>query len=354
MSRISRFAAYACAALLSMLCAGTALAGTLPPPTVGGELFVDLTHIDMHSNGHTTAESGTGLDVKRFYLEFNEKFDSVWSAKVVTDATYNAHQQTDLYIKNAFVQATLSKAFWVRLGDANMPWIPFDEHVYAYRYVENTLIDRLHFGTSADWGVHIGGRLDRGRVNYRIAAVNGNGYKNPSRSKRMDVAARVSYEPISGLILALGGYSGTLGQDVYGVHTYHTAERLDALAAYIHSGLRVGVEYFTARDWHNVTTPAANTADGYSMWGAYALNPMWSVFARYDRAKTSKELNPNLRDQYFNVGVAMHPRSHIDLALVFKHETVDGGGFVNTTNGRIGGSLNGTYNEVGLWGQVAF
>ena len=344
-----------CAVVLALgsLYAGSAFAA-IPAPTVGGKLYADLTNIDMQSNGQKTSESGTGVDVKRFYLVFAEKFDNMWSAKIVTDATYNKNQQTDVYIKNAFVQATLNKAFWVRLGDANLPWVPFDEGVYGYRYVENTLIDRLHFGTSADWGLHIGGRFDGGMVSYRVSAVNGNGYKNPSRSKTMDVEGRLTVRPLDGLILAIGGYTGKLGKDQYGTTTYHTANRFDALAAYVKSGLRVGFEYFMANDWNNVTTAASDKADGYSAFASYDLTHMWSVFGRYDSAKTSKDLNPNLKDQYFNVGVAMHPRKNIDLALVFKHETVDGGGFVNTTNGNIGGTLNGKYDEVGVWGQVAF
>ncbi len=354
MSTKSLIVSCAAAAALGTFCAGAAFAGSLPKPTVGGKLYFDLTHIDMQSNGQKTAESGTGIDVKRFYLTFDEKFDRMWSAKVVTDATYNKNQQTDVYIKNAFIQATLNKAFWVRLGDANLPWVPFDEGVYGYRYVENTLIDRLHFGTSADWGLHVGGRFEGGKVSYRLSAVNGNGYKNPSRSKTMDIEGRLTVRPIDGVILAIGGYTGKLGKDVYGVTTYHTASRFDALAAYVKSGLRVGVEYFTANDWNNVTTPASNKADGYSAWASYDLTPMWSVFGRYDGAKTSKELDPNLKDEYFNVGVAMHPRKDVDLALVFKHETVTGGGFVNTTNGKIGGTLNGKYDEIGVWGQVAF
>lgn len=342
------------AAALAAMGFGTAWAGGLPAPTVGGKLFADLTHIDMQNNGKNTGDTGTGVDVKRFYLIFDEKFDRMWSAKVVTDATYTHNQQTDVYMKNAFIQASFNRAFWVRLGEANLPWVAFDEGVYGYRYVENTLIDRLHFGTSADWGLDVGGRFDGGRLSYRVSAVNGNGYKNPSRSKTLDVAGRLTVRPLAGVILAIGGYTGKLGKDRYGVRTYHTAERFDALAAYVKSGLRAGVEYFRANDWNTVTTPVSDTAQGYSVWASYDLTPMWSVFGRYDRAETRENLDPNLKDRYFNAGVAMHPRKDVDLALVYKHETVDGGGFVPTTNGTIGGTISGTYNEVGLWAQVAF
>ncbi len=62
-------------------------------------------------------------------------------------------------MKNAYLQIRSRdpKAFWVRLGEADMPWVPYVEDVYGHRYVENVLVDRLKFGTSADWGLHAGG-----------------------------------------------------------------------------------------------------------------------------------------------------------------------------------------------------
>ena len=63
-----------------------------------------------------------------------------------------------MFIRKAFVQAKVSDAFVARLGAADMPWIPFVEDLCGYRYLEQTLIDRLKFGTSADWGVHANGK----------------------------------------------------------------------------------------------------------------------------------------------------------------------------------------------------
>ena len=162
--------------------------------------------------------------------------------------------------------------------------------------------------------------------------------------------------PITGLTFALGGYSGKLGKDVENSTTppQHTANRLDALVAYAHDALRVGGEYFEADDWNNVTTPASDKADGFSVWASFNFGDKWGVFARGDSAKTSKDLSPDLKDEYFNVGVAAHPRKNIDVAFVYKHEKVDGGGTVNTSNGNFGGLVEGKYDEVGVWTQVAF
>jgi hypothetical protein len=158
------------------------------------------------------------------------------------------------------------------------------------------------------------------------------------------------------LTFALGGYSGKLGKDIDGSTTppLHTAGRLDALVAWVNGPLRVGGEYFQADDWNQVTTVASDKADGFSIWGSYNFTDKWGAFARGDWADPSKDLHPDLKDEYFNVGAVSHPRKNIDIALVYKHEKVDGGSTVNTSNGVIGGINEGKYDEVGVWAQVAF
>lgn len=394
----------AVAAALGALGIETALAD-VPLPTVGGRIYADLTNIDQQNKGADTSNSGTGVDVKRFYIILNEKFDDMWSAKLETDATYNSvtastctgsgttlkcstgttAQQVDVYMKNAYLQMTLSPAFWARLGEADNPWIPFAESVYAHRYVENTLIDRLKFGTSADWGLSVGGDLLDKTLSYSVAAIEGNGYKNPTRTKTMDVEGRISYQPIPGVYLGIGGYTGKLGQDkdannvtigtVTVPQTYRTASRVDALVGYVGYGFHAGVEYFSANDWTNGVSDGndvneytssgsvnpGDKADGESAFVSYDFTPMWGVFGRYDNAKLSKDLAPNLKDQYFNVGLEAHPfnidKHNVDIALVYKHEKVDGGpagSSFSTTNGSGFNEADGKYDEVGIWTQISF
>src|SRR5690348_17473507 len=145
---------------------------------VSGTMFVDMTNIGQTSNGQKTDASGTGLDVKRFYLSIDHKFDDVWSANLTTDFNYVGNDgETRLFVKKAYVQGAFSKLATLRVGSANMAWIPFVEDWYGYRFVENTLVDREKLGNSADWGLHLLG--DNGIFNYQVSAVNGGGYKNP-------------------------------------------------------------------------------------------------------------------------------------------------------------------------------
>jgi hypothetical protein len=158
---------------------------------VSGRMYYDFTNIDDSSKGAKTDKSGTAFDIKRFYLGVDHKFDDKWAVNLTTDFQYSsAIGATELYIKKAYVQYKLSDAFVLRAGSTDLPWVPFAENAYGMRYVENTLIDRLKFGTSADWGVHASGKFAGGSAEYAVAALNGNGYKNPSRGKGVDFEGR--------------------------------------------------------------------------------------------------------------------------------------------------------------------
>jgi hypothetical protein len=345
------------AATLGACAASSAFAAGEESTSVTGKMFADFSNVDLTNDGVDSASNGTGIDVKRFYVGIGHVFDDVWSANVTTDFNYVSNDgETQVFIKKAYVQAKLSDALIGRLGSADLPWVPMVEDLYGYRWVENVIIDRLKFGTSADWGVHAGGKFGDGVVNYAVSVINGAGYKNPTRSSTMDVEGRVGFMPLTGLTIALGGYTGKLGKDIENSATpaLHTADRYDALVAYVGGPLRVGGEYFQAKNWNNVTSATTDKADGYSLWASFNFSPMWSVFARGDSAKPSKDLSPDLKDEYYNVGVAAHPRKNVDFALVYKDEKVDGGGAISTSNGTIGGLIEGKYQEIGLWAQVAF
>ena len=318
--------------------------------TVGGRVFADVSNIDNKSDGVGQKNNGLNFDIKRFYIIVDHKFNDVWSANLTTDANYVAADgETNLFIKKAYLQAKLSDALTVRMGAADLPWVPFVEDLYGYRYIENVLVDRTKFGTSTDWGLHASGKLADGLINYAVSAVNGSGYKNPSRSQGIDLEGRVNVN-YDHFVVGVGGYTGKLGKDVEGVTTLHTANRFDAVAAYKSDKIRLGAEYFHASDWTNVLTPVSDSSEGYGLFASYKFTPKVSVFGRYDWVKPSKDVNAKLNDDYFNLGVSYSPVDAIDLALVYKREKADDG-FFSGSNGTIGGVTDGTYDEIGLFTQ---
>jgi hypothetical protein len=321
--------------------------------SLSGKMYFDFTSIDQkNSDTGKTNASGLGLDVKRFYLGVDHKFNDVWSANLTTDFNYvSSDGETNLFVKKAYVQAKFDQAAVFRVGSADMPWIPFVEKYYGYRYVENTLTDRLKYGNSADWGLHLGGDIGAGKsLNYAVSVVNGNGYKNPGRSKGVDFEGRVGFVPFENMIVAVGGYTGHRGQETENADAPNTAQRGDFMVAYASDAFRFGAEYFTAKNWNNVLTIAEDKADGYSFWGSVAVADGVNLFARYDNTKLSKTLDRDNKDVYYNAGVEFQITKGFKLAGVWKHEKAD----KSVTTPVPLHVQNVKTNEVGVFGEVAF
>ena len=333
--------------------------------TIGGRSFFNVSNIhqtstDLSGDKTDSSANGTQTELKRFYLIVDHRFDDTFSANLTTDFRYNTNgtsKDTLVFVKKAYVQAKLSPAFFVRIGEADLAWAPYVESLYGYRFVENTLIDRTKFGTTTEWGVHIGGTFGDGLVSYAASAVNGAGFKTLSRSSdTIDLEGRINVNPVKNVSIGIGGYTGKLGKsaaNLPGDATPHRASRFDAAAAYTDKRIRLGVEYFAASNWNTVTLPTSDKSDGWSAFGSYAFTPKISVFGRYDWLKPSKDLTPSMRDNYFNAGVDYKPISPLDLAIVYKHEKVKNGQ-LSTSNGTIGGAASGSYDEVGIFGQLTF
>ncbi len=356
---------------------------------VGGTMYADVSTISNRNDAGKTAQSGVNYDIKRMYLVVDHKFNDTYSFNLTTDFTFDSNtaspsgasaptaneaggantasgiKATQLYLKKAYLQAHYSDAFNVRLGAADLPWIPFVEGIYGYRYVEQTLIDRTKFGTSADWGVNINGSLFDKFLNYSVSVIDGEGYKQPAlgtvnRTNAIDVEGRANIA-YKGFIVAVGGYDGKLGKDVQNVLTYNTAERFDALVSYTDKHVRVGFEYLWAKYWGDVTQSNAaktNSTDGYSVFASYNFTPKLALFGKYEWVKPKATTVANENDNYFNIGVSYKPIGPLDFALVYKRDSVVNGSF-STANGVIGiptGATagKGTYDEVGLFTQVKF
>jgi hypothetical protein len=322
-----------------------------PASKFGIRVYADVSNKSNEdkATGIKSSDSGTGVDVKRTYFTFTHQFDKTWSAVFQSDIGDQGARRYDVFVKKAYIEAKLSPMAAFRLGSADTPWIPYVEGVYGLRYIETTITDHLSFGSSADWGIHaLGGN---NLWQYALAAENGRGFSNPSRSETVDFEGRVSLTPVKGLNLAVGGYSGKRGLETDTAPAKHTAERANALVAYNTDRFKVGGEYFQAKNWNNVTTVATDKSDGFSGWVQFNFNPKYSLFGRYDNSNPSKDLKPALEFTYYNAGWQWTVNKSFAASLVYKYADVEGG-TLGTSNGTIG-SVNprekGEYNEIGIF-----
>jgi len=379
--------------------------------SVGGQAFADFGYIRLQNENAAgqkidSGPTGGGFDIKRFYLIADHKFNEVWSADVTLDAQYSTASTatvttptgtttaltnqnssggaTSVFVKKLYLEAKLSDALVLHAGSFNSPWAPFVEGVYGYRYIEKTTTDRLGFAQTADWGLNASGKVGPANlVGYSFSIVNVGGYKKPTRAKSPDYEGRISVVPLEWLTVGAGFYAGHLGQVTATNQdfNYRTAVRYNGLIAVNISGIRAGVEYFSAHNYktvNNVATsaygtssvvastatgiPVADEADGESAFVSYNFNSAFSVFGRYDHTKLSKDVAPDLKDDYFHVGAAYKPLKTLDLAVVYKNERVKNGstsissGDANGsyTIGGAKGNRDGHFDEVGVYAQWSF
>jgi hypothetical protein len=410
-------------ALLSS-CAGTTAAvaadsgSSTPSTTVGGQAFFDVSHIQLQNENAAgqkidSGPTGTGFDIKRFYLSADHRFNEIWSADITLDAQFSSASTatvvtpattpggatgtttaltnqnssgavSEVFVKKLYLEGKFSDALVVHAGAYTSPWAPFVETLYGYRFIEKVTTDRLGFANTADWGLNATGKFGPdAMLGYSVSIVDGAGYKNPSRSKSPDYEGRLSVVPLKWLTVGGGFYAGHLGQVTATNQDFHerTATRYNGVVAVNVVGVRAGVEYFIARNYKTVNNlagsvygtssvvgatataiPVADKADGESAFISYSFDTQFSVFGRYDHAKLSKNVAPDLKDDYFNIGAAYKPLKTIDLAVVYKNEKVENG-----TNSISGADANGSYtiggangtrdghfNEVGFYAQWSF
>lgn len=373
--------------------------------TIGALVYADVSDITQQQNGTDVPPTGVGFDIKRAYLIVNHTFNDVWSSNLTTDAQYisstagtgytnsstsNSGGVTEIFIKLLYLQAKFNDAFVFRAGSYNDSWVSYEQNLYGYRFVEKISAERLGFANSADWGLYASGVAGgSGFVNYSFGILDGGGYKNPTRTREPDYEGQVGIKPLSWLNVGAGFYTGHLGQITETNVDYprNTATRWDALVAVYQGPLRVGGEYFEARNYKTASastgvlsgpggvvvastatgTAVHDVAKGYTAWASYAFLPQWSAFGRFDRAHLSEDFDPNLTDTYYNLGIDFKPIQAIDLALVFKHENVrDGSLSIAGADGNasytIGGTAvagtgaktSGQFNEVGIYTQYQF
>ena len=362
--------------------------------SISGRMYFNFSNVTQKIDGKRTtggtAGNGTGFDIKRMYIGIDHTFSPIFSGNVTMDISnvvgstsnynFNANSATapanstalvgrGFYVKKAYLQAKLNPAFIIRAGAADLAWVPWIESQYGYRHIENTLIDRTGYGTSADWGIHVLGDIAGGLLSYQFSVIDGGGYRNVKVSKSVDFEGRVSTS-YKGFFAGVGGYSGKLGNDTQGAvialpggdtRGIRTATRLDAAAGYKSKLFTIGGEYFHAKNYKNTNTVATDKADGWTVFGNVNFAKQWSVFGRYDEIKPNKTTNDDFKQHYFNAGLQWEPVKIVDLALVYKREVGTNNGLISEALGNQNAPsvtlLSGqraTNSEIGLFGQLRF
>ena len=115
--------------------------------------------------------------------------------------TKTGNQTLAVVTKHLFFEYSnpFGKDTWVRLGIADLPFVPYEEDVWGYRVQGTVFSDRSGYLTSADLGVAVGGRFANGYGSWQASLVNGEGWKRSEAGKHKDAHARLTLNPLAGV-----------------------------------------------------------------------------------------------------------------------------------------------------------
>lgn len=201
----------------------------------------------------------------------------------VKDGVTTVSQNTgrfDVVLKHAYAEIydVLTPGLSFRFGMHDLPWIPFEEKIWTYRFQGPVFADREGYLSSTDLGFGVSYVLPSKWVEAHASLVNGETWSKPEVSKHKDVHARLTLRPLAshkvlrGLALNLFGSAG-----VYNGGDNQARHRFIPQLAFEHKYAAVAGEYFRAWDppsklasrhpsLANSTDPVV-TAQGWSAFG---------------------------------------------------------------------------------------
>jgi hypothetical protein len=151
----------------------------------------------------------------------------------------------DIVLKHAYAEFydILRPGLYVRFGMHDLPWVPFEERTWGYRFQGTVFPDREGYLTSTDVGVGAGYADPERRFEVHASLVNGEGWTSPEVSKQKDVHARVTVRPLRAFALSAFASTGA-----YQDGADQARRRFIVQAAYERPLGVAAVEYLRASD----------------------------------------------------------------------------------------------------------
>lgn len=218
--------------------AGAALAADgdaeKPKISVGGVLFPRYSY-DLTEGG----EGFNEFAVDRSYVFVKAELGKVFGARVTLDAdrikpvdvplppvgtateaepvTVTVDTKLRVFVKHAYLEAKSDSAHLkLRAGIIDTPYGPYYDSFVGMRYVGDSFAANTKIISTADFGIGGMGTQGKGKLDWAVQVVNGEGYAKPEADAGKQLAARISVDPLAGgdkkVNLPITGYFSLNGQ----------------------------------------------------------------------------------------------------------------------------------------------
>lgn len=279
------------------------------------------------------ADSSKGVDLRRFFLNLDHRFNHRWSAHATTEVNRLRHESpTDVWLLYGYAEYRHSPALTLRVGSAPLPWVGLTNEWNGYRYVDKDLLSDRQLGGPADWGAHATGRS--GPLEWAASAVTGSGFQRVKAGSSVDFEGHLGWRPVEHTIVAVGGYRGKRARSGHSP----VSTRWTAMLAHRSKHGRAGIQGVRASNWQPVPS-GRNTASGWSAWGSVNTSENTAVFARRDLLKRRIARLTDEIETLIQLGFEWTASKNIRLALAGKRRSI----------GPDGNRVSA--NEVGVWAE---
>lgn len=271
------------------------------------------------------------FNIDRAYVGFNfQVSDKVKVRYLLEGGDLRADAITTTVANNYYTVATkafyielqdlLYKSNYLRIGLADLPWVPYEEGLWGYRAQGTIFADRSGYLTSTDLGLAFGGKIPDGYGSWQVNVVNGEGWKRREQNKQKDFHARLTVNPLASMkgplenlfatgFASVGQYSDFIA--VQSVGSQPKDRRIFMLGYKDSNRITLAAEYLWAKDLSNrmsATHPSLgrranldSVAKGYSAFGVLGLHTLldaggaehWALLARYDMLDPDTAIDDN-------------------------------------------------------------
>lgn len=288
------------------------------------------------------------FDLDRLYVGFHWQLWDEGSLHYILDAVAfreDGDQQFDLTTKYFYLEVKdlLYPSTYLHLGQADLPWVVYEEIIWTYRFQGTVFADRSGYLTSTDLGAAFGGEIPDGWGSWQVNVANGEGWDKSEIGKHKDFHGRITVKPLA---FAEGPYENFFVTGFGSVGAYDDIEEGpdDRERAITQIGYKepdkitLAAEYLWAWDpavemKRKYPSLAAREGDesraqGISIFGVLNLNALvedefakrWELVARWDRLDPDEDIEDNTLDRLIG-GVSYRWNEHIRTLL--DYEMVD-------------------------------
>ena len=175
-----------------------------PVITPSGVLFA---HYSMSLTDGARNYNEFGID--RVYVRADAQMSPIFGARVTLDADHmkplvesdgssvSYDTKYRVFVKHAYLEAKDLGPIKIRAGIVDTPWGPYYDAFWGNRFISDSFAKNAGLIKTADNGVSILGKHNKGLVDWNLSAFNGEGYDSPEVDSGKTLQARLSVDPLA-------------------------------------------------------------------------------------------------------------------------------------------------------------